>query len=473
MPIQYYIHNKQRETDITSKFGNEFIKRQYEMQKARVNSALKAYTSQYGEIFKDVRDYKKFLENLSANLTTQVGSTVGTQLSNMQFGSIVGQTFSGKNIAASIIKLQQQLSGMRKTFEEAEKILNDSKNQLSALENNPSIPTPLTQKELERLIKASERIIKHKEAFERFAGMSADAGNYGDLATLRKIALELPIAGGFIAEYLTTAEINKIEELLESMGNLSGIKVTAKQAGARSGKTAKGTGYNVATEDVKLSVSDGIGNLSVSIPGLSVKRTTIRSVNGQRYVKFRAKTSSLGNLIANSKYDASTLSTFYNAFANHNKPYVDFDDPEQPTKVVSIKGMASMYNSMHYSFLLTALSGAISKEDFAYFIMINDKVYTILDILNASNEKTALLVGAKGASGANILNALNTDSVVGTSLNRTSQAAIAKQHRAIFNNLWNQKNGRSMQELGDLRSQEIMQAIQGLQIVLDLNLQLT
>ena len=109
---------------------------------------------------------------------------------------------------------------MRKTFEEAEKILNDSKSQLSALENNPSIPTPLTQKELERLVKASERIMKHKEAFERFAGMSADAGNYGDLTTLRKIALELPIAGGFIAEYLTTAEINKIEELLESMGNL-------------------------------------------------------------------------------------------------------------------------------------------------------------------------------------------------------------------------------------------------------------
>ena len=76
MPIQYYIHNKQRETDVTSKFGDEFIKRQYEMQKAKVNSALKKYTSQYGEIFKDVRDYKKFLENLSTNLTTQVGSTV-------------------------------------------------------------------------------------------------------------------------------------------------------------------------------------------------------------------------------------------------------------------------------------------------------------------------------------------------------------------------------------------------------------
>jgi hypothetical protein len=46
------------------------------------------------------------------------------------------------------------------------------------------------------------------------------------------------------------------------------------------------------------------------------------------------------------------------------------------------EAMQDMYNYMHAAMLPFALAGSLTKDDFAYFLIINNKVYNIFQIMD-------------------------------------------------------------------------------------------
>jgi len=78
------------------------------------------------------------------------------------------------------------------------------------------------------------------------------------------------------------------------------------------------------------------------------------------------------------------LYNFFQAYANYNmgikKEGLKRALPAQLNKSAS-QGMLNMYNYFHAAMLPTALAGSLTEDDLAYFLIINEKVYSVVQII--------------------------------------------------------------------------------------------
>ena len=218
--------------------------------------------------------------------------------------------------------------------------------------------------------------------------------------------------------------------------------------------------FKTRTEDVSVEMDfKGMlsgkkkGEVRVALPGVTLKRTNIKNGN---VAHVNIKTNALlGNFLG--KLDGSNLIEFYQAYADYNmalliggKKY-----PAQLKQSQAKGGMEMMYNYMHAFMLPYALAGALTANDLAYYMIINNQVYTVPEIMEKITDK-------------------NDYSFVISNLS-SSQAGIKNQHQGMYK-LQEPPHSDDEEERKEKkyqRSNEIINKIHGLKINMQLMLKLS
>ena len=250
---------------------------------------------------------------------------------------------------------------------------------------------------------------------------------------------------GFVSEDILADSINNLtEKEIKSIG-LDIISDTAA--------TGKSSIFNVQTQDVSLSIDlskdlkqgeNEIGNIKVNLPGVTLKRTNVKKDNiADIHIKSNTE---LGKLLNNSDLGETHLKAFYNSYANYNRRISSKEKAELSRSEGNDIAMANMYEYLHASFLPLALGGSLDKDDFAYYMVINDRVFNIIEIIE------------KIADGQD-------RSMVSSDLS-TQQTKTKNYHSQLYNTYKNVENGAIQ------RSNEILNYIQKLKITMELSLAL-
>lgn len=213
---------------------------------------------------------------------------------------------------------------------------------------------------------------------------------------------------GFVSEDVLADIMPKY--LSSEMKNLGDFSVSTSG-------TSKDSIFKVKTEDISLTMDINKmlkgkenGEIKIKLPGVSLKRTSIKNNNK---TKIHIKTgAALSNFLDNINISTS-LSEFYHAYADYNmaiKKGTKRAKPAELNKATASKGMYNMYNYFHAAMLPMALAGSLDKDDFAYFIVINDNVYNVIEIIDkvANDEDFSFISSNLGSSQTTIKNAHNS-----------------------------------------------------------------
>lgn len=252
---------------------------------------------------------------------------------------------------------------------------------------------------------------------------------------------------GFVSEDILTDAIE--EFILSEMKNI-GENITVVAEG-----TGSGSIFSKKTEDVSLKLDlkkmlkgEGQGEISFNLPGITLKRTNIKQNNiAKVHIKSDAV---LSNFLDNMNMSVK-LSEFYHAYADYNMAIKRKKGRALPAELnkSAAAGMMNMYNYFHAAMLPMALAGSLDKDDFAYFMIINDKVYNVIEIVQkvANNKDFSFVSSNLG----------------------TSQTGIKNAHNGFY-----QPETDPLSNIeGDRRSDLILSRIRSLKVTMELNLALS
>lgn len=181
------------------------------------------------------------------------------------------------------------------------------------------------------------------------------------------------IASEFIAEKAFSAD--KIAKVLSSSLAGSGVSIsTISRVG-----DDKSEYFRVGTKDLSINLTPEGGSLQMTLPsaGITLKRTN--NSDGSNYKNIHLKTTKIGNLLAavhGNIVTSAKINAFYNLYANYQRN----DIPG--LGVISSDTINEMYGFFHSAFLTSAIAGSLTASDFSFIMIINDKVFTIKDILS-------------------------------------------------------------------------------------------
>ena len=191
------------------------------------------------------------------------------------------------------------------------------------------------------------------------------------------------IMGFFSEDFLATDIENYIDEQLFSrIDKIGGVSISGTATG-----TEKGSVFKMKTTDVQLDLNipqmlkgkDGI--ISVSLPGVSLKRTRSSKETGSIHLKTGAN---FKNFLPFLNMDDTELKAFFNAMVNYrrsvNRHYI-YNDKAQ---------MDNMYSFLKVGMFPLAAAGSLDSSDFAYFLVINNEVYNVIDIMEKMSDGQTL-----------------------------------------------------------------------------------
>lgn len=175
-----------------------------------------------------------------------------------------------------------------------------------------------------------------------------------------------------VQDILSVGIKKKLDNALLSIDN---VRSTGTQ------KSNSSTEFRIATSDIMVDVGLNSAKGVISVPaGISIKKS---ASSHDDYLDIKVKNSSLGKLMrvamANNLIDKDEEEAIYNILANHAKQK---DDGFNYTFSGNI---SQLLKSLYYRFLLPALSGSLTKDDFATILVVNDKVFSVYDILKPKN----------------------------------------------------------------------------------------
>lgn len=450
MPVGYYVHNILREeSNATKAFSGEIIKRQLQAQQRQLHYKQKKIADKYNEIFANAKDYVTLLEEIENSFSSTILKQLVTDLPTISFAPLYAGVATGNTVLLqkAIADMKQDLEKYENFYTECTKVATSSKK-----------PQWISTIDLERLGKQAARI---KEAKLKLDQIQTSSNPWG---LTRGIATAAQTVAGFISES-ATAKLANIEfsNSMINIGNGLSLRVTTE--GATSGKKGK-KGYKVQTTDLAINIVDDKGEIQFTVPGISLKRTSSGSKKNPMY-KIHIKSSSIGTLIENAGLrtnSAFNLNTFYNYYANHGRTTHEMG---ADNKVVTNKvtGMNQMYKAFHASMLLTALVGGFKAEEMAYYLAINDTLYSADQILE-------MALTGDASIGAGITQKLTESDILSgknTTLHK-AQPAIANLHSILFAKYKDPDRSDSIES--QQRSNEIIAAINGISLNLNLNLSL-
>lgn len=170
---------------------------------------------------------------------------------------------------------------------------------------------------------------------------------------------------GVLYEDLLVKKFNEeADKLLKNF--VKGFKGSL-QGSFQSVGTEKSGGYT-NTSDINISN----GNLTVRIPGISVKTTSYSSTQKTADLKVKSEANLTGLL---EDAPPATKGFIYNLIALNNK--------HLKGSTVSFGNQAEeLYSLLRRTLVMRGLIGTMTQSDFAYYFIVNGKIYTINKILN-------------------------------------------------------------------------------------------
>ncbi len=287
------------------------------------------------------------------------------------------------------------------------------------------------------------------------------------------------IIGFMSEERLSTALVNskKVKEainqsLSKNNKNQNGVTITGTFESAVTGAESSLV-FSKKTSDVSLDINiekmidgESIGTFSVSFPSVSLKRTFVKQ--GKRQSINLKTDTKLGHFFeikqafgeTNKKRQDMLQEAFYNAFAkykakrNEKNEVISAKVSEKKAnkdRIIYDDEMTAVYKWFRYLALVPALTGSQNKDDFAFFFVVNDKVYTADKIV----AKVIQDDGKKG--GLNLSHNLPN-----------LQRQLITLHKRVpaerDGNIWTPDKHSA-----NIRSNNIIEAIRGLLIAIKLN----
>lgn len=376
--MSIYIHQNPNNADLSS-IANNFKKDIIAAQQRKIAQGKK---KQLEDLLENNDEAKARLEEILKTVQEAAKQTV-SDLNTVGFKGIIDRKGKIKS-SISPEQVQERLNTEAESLEKYAKILNtfieqiDEKTIFSELDVNNLIKT---KKQIEDAIEKL-RGEKYEEALGQIVGVASNAI-------------------GSLSEY-------NMAMLLDIMGIK--VELTGTQAGQS---------YKAKTSDLRLEFV-GVDENKL---GISMKRT--RQASNAKSVLAKVKTTTLLSLIQASQIDMD-LNGLYNIIANHGRTQIfEFDESSGqgrpiPSTSYFYPGWGELVKNLHYAFALTSLAGDLDGSDFATYLVINDNIYDILDIIFRffNNEKV-----------------LSISSTI-----NSSQAEIARKHQALVENSINSEN---------------------------------
>ena len=205
--------------------------------------------------------------------------------------------------------------------------------------------------------------------------------------TLNKLA-------GLVHEALVAASVNMITNYLikQSLNNSNIRSVEITGTGSAQDQSLN---FSTNTMDLKINGKDGSAQINVYIPsiaGASLKRKS--NFNENKDLSVNIKNSNLEKLLhlanVHGLWDANVNNeAFYNIMADHRRHTSQRKTKRKDGREVSTGSNSYYYYSefdemtkaMNKMFLIFGLAGGMTKEDFSTHLIVNDKIFSIADIL--------------------------------------------------------------------------------------------
>ena len=331
------------------------------------------------------QEYIKFKEDIQ-----QTAEQVTLQLQQISFKGFMGK----KNHSAELIqqKLNKESDKMQEWVNVLQSIIDDYKNQPNLYSGIDIKQLFDRQEKIKLIIQQMRQGEITKEALSEIIGFASDMI-------------------GKISEDFTTYLMSQ-----------KGIK-------ARSTGTVAGEHFKTITSDVRATF-----NLLIPEIGISQKRTTHIT---KKSVNIKSKTAILSSLLSAIGASKSVISPLYQIIANAGRSMYKFDASQgqgQPliTEYYNTDTLTAITPMLHNMFLLTSLSGELnSSQDFAKFLIVNDKVFNIydliLDFFNTTDKQSNINIQS------NFLNAQKTIAEKHTELvNQTLTGSLSPKQRSAL-----------------------------------------
>lgn len=331
------------------------------------------------------QEYIKFKEDIQ-----QTAEQVTLQLQQISFKGFM----SKKNHSAELIqqKLNKESDKMQEWVNVLQSIIDDYKNQPNLYSGIDIKQLFDRQEKIKLIIQQMRQGEITKEALSEIIGFASDMI-------------------GKISEDFTTYLMSQ-----------KGIK-------ARSTGTVAGEHFKTITSDVRATF-----NLLIPEIGISQKRTTHIT---KKSVNIKSKTAILSSLLSAIGASKSVISPLYQIIANAGRSMYKFDASQgqgQPliTEYYNTDTLTAITPMLHNMFLLTSLSGELnSSQDFAKFLIVNDKVFNIydliLDFFNTTDKQSNINIQS------NFLNAQKTIAEKHTELvNQTLTGSLSPKQRSAL-----------------------------------------
>ena len=251
-----------------------------------------------------------------------------------------------------------------------------------------------------------ERFAAQLEIYKQTIARLGQGSLHGtDKRLIQNIAYQIGISvsrlGGFLYEPAVAEAINEIQYLadyeilnhLKAVAGLSATKASVKASKAKmqSLKTKK----VVKTEDIQFSFVHGDksieSNLSVQLPGASLKAITYNPKKNFQEVHIQTGTT-IGDVITRSNINVKQKYAIANSLVH---------DGANSKMGKAARDFLAAKN------ILNALSGTLTQGDASYFLIVNQKAFTVPQILEECAKSSGLIsvkVAFKGISGIKGIN---------------------------------------------------------------------
>lgn len=405
--IQWYLDNNEMD-EVTRPFANyagakrklmgeasfEFYKRKLE-QSFQTSDDMNRFLQTSAEIVGN-KNFERALDNAINNLQMP-------ELSNMKVAHVGYYRNLLKSNADEFSKLVGQINNALSSMisilgiSDFSALPPDNKNGTSNAQLNQALKIIYKDNPIEkdRIIKLSEfQSLDNKykgqygyllSLIPDFAQLVSVASNGGvatdeSLNILAKILTPIQTLIGICNEYQVEIETNK---LLDDFSKSLGKNITV----SRVGDTGSAEGFSIGTADIAIHVQQGATTGSFSIPdiGLSLKRTG-KNVDTMKSTNIRLKSTNIGGLMH--ELDPDLVTKFYTLYANATPVVKGVQQEKIPNTT-----MVAAYKYMKSLALVPALVGNFNVDELVSIFVINNKSYTIYDLLAAIAESSDEDVG--------------------------------------------------------------------------------
>ena len=408
MAFTYY------KSSIGNSFNNVLIKTQYEVSKKRLNDAFDAYINRAKLSLKNngVNDYN---EEKIKNLLNDIQNNVLTKAAQQMTEKIVlpeNQYFSqGKSFKDAAKSLGEILKGLKEAFKTimSEKTLQEllktevteavantkfSKDSKELKEirdtyrNFTTIPKSFSLKINESPSSARvQKLVKNMIILQNMLNKYKNGGK-GSLVAGESELIQsfiwsttslLRILLGFVSEDtlvdIVQGEIT--DELQKSFQGVKEISISAEKVGSKRNES-----QNVNTADISISLdlqkglkTGNAGKIELKLPDISLKRTSVNLDSPKAEIKIKTK-AKLDRFFGDGSFGNKTQDIIHFITAPEKK------EPRDEKK----KHTKDFFDYLKIAMFPSALAGNLTQDDFAYFFVINNRVYNVIDIITGAKD---------------------------------------------------------------------------------------